>query len=236
MFIKTEFCESNLKQWLQNRKIIEKYTFKDEKIIFHQTIQALSYLHKKGNIHRDIKPSNILLKNEKSEIIVKLGDFGLVRRISDNDKNKDLTAQVGTPIYCAPETINQIYDTSVDIYSLGIVGLQLFSEENIFAIKGKIMRKEDVDSWLLLKDDYLASMLTKMIQMQHDDRPTAEGLLFHKFFKGGKDDFLLQRDLNYYREKNSQLSQKVDSQKKEIMELRSKLESYKSRCTCSNID
>ena len=58
---------------------------------------------------------------------VKLGDFGFaVQLTKQNDKLKDL---MGTPEYMAPELVRQeLYDTSVDIWSFGILCMELANE------------------------------------------------------------------------------------------------------------
>lgn len=81
--------------------------------------EALDYLHTQKPhklLHRDLKPENIFLTQTFSG---KLGDLGEARNQS---QNSDDMSRVGSPVYVAPEIIRgDAYDTSVDIYSLGIV-------------------------------------------------------------------------------------------------------------------
>jgi translation initiation factor 2-alpha kinase 3 len=52
---------------------------------------------------------------------LKIGDFGLA-----TDINKELKEQVGTPLYQSPEQIDGLpYDEKVDIWSLGLIFLEL---------------------------------------------------------------------------------------------------------------
>lgn len=84
--------------------------------ILRDIASALLYLHKQKLMHRDIKPSNILLTRDYR---AKLCDFGLVREV-DNEGNM---TNAGSSAYKAPEVIygSGVYNTSVDIFSLGRV-------------------------------------------------------------------------------------------------------------------
>lgn len=82
---------------------------------------ALLYLHSFADpvIHRDLKAQNVLLSNKW---IAKLGDFGASRVKSGSDTAVQMTAEVGTVSWIAPEVIRgDKYDQQVDIYSFGVV-------------------------------------------------------------------------------------------------------------------
>ena len=67
-------------------------------------------------IHRDIKPENIFVAKSGN---YKLGDFGIARTI---EKNNSELSRKGTYSYMPPEVYKgQLYDQTVDLYSLGIV-------------------------------------------------------------------------------------------------------------------
>lgn len=121
-----ELCTSSLRQWLHEEKNLSA-TSKPQQRIFYDLILALQYIHSKEIIHRDIKPENILIAGDndrKDDIRVKLGDFGLSRKITGT--GQCLTRKIGTEFYAAPETKNKHYDFRSDVYSLGLVVLELF--------------------------------------------------------------------------------------------------------------
>ncbi|KAK9238502.1 kinase-like domain-containing protein [Lipomyces kononenkoae] len=84
-----------------------------------QVLQGLVYLHDQGVIHRDIKGANILTTKEG---IVKLADFGVATRASDDPQ------VVGTPNWMAPEIILLNGATSAsDIWSVGCTIIELIT-------------------------------------------------------------------------------------------------------------
>ena len=84
-------------------------------------LSALQFLHSKGVIHGDVKPSNILVDALGR---VKLGDFGLARRASDEGGS----LLKGTTKYMAPELVSAQFGTvgpASDLYSLGFSAYEL---------------------------------------------------------------------------------------------------------------
>lgn len=72
------------------------------KILTLQMLDALKYLHGKGIAHRDIKPDNVLVQSRPPNLVVKLTDFGLSKRIQPEEETF-LRTFCGTILYCAPE-------------------------------------------------------------------------------------------------------------------------------------
>lgn len=86
---------------------------------------AMQYLHDKSIIHRDFKPLNIFLDDNYD---ICIADFGLSRKV---DENVYLTmADLGSPLYMAPELFTDTYDTytnRIDVFSFGISYMQYFT-------------------------------------------------------------------------------------------------------------
>lgn len=107
---------------VNKEKDIRLYSDKleDEKEVINLAKQigsAVMILHDNGYLHRDIKLENIFWDDEKK--IYKLGDFGVTKYIG----NGNAETVVYTNGYGAPEIgiqMDRPYNTSVDIYALGI--------------------------------------------------------------------------------------------------------------------
>ncbi|CAG2173484.1 unnamed protein product, partial [Oppiella nova] len=114
LYNQMEFCSQNL------RNILE---------VKPQIVESVQYLHDWDPqiIHRDLKPENILIiENAKKGRFVKLCDFGLA--VEHRTASQRHTKYLGTPDYMAPEVSmpQTKYGTKADIYSLGIIAMELF--------------------------------------------------------------------------------------------------------------
>ena len=109
-------------------------------------LRGLNYMHNRKPeklIHRDIKLGNLLITMSGR---VKIADFGLAKCIYDENldlkklssddlvslyDNGNLTNNVGTFKYMAPEIIIGSYDEKVDIWSAGVVLYELFTNKEL---------------------------------------------------------------------------------------------------------
>lgn len=93
--------------------------------VLKQSLQGLESLHANHRLHRDIKSDNILYDLRGR---VKLADFGFAVNLTK--ANQTRTSVVGTPYWMAPELIKaEDYDQKVDVWSLGITGLEMAEGE-----------------------------------------------------------------------------------------------------------
>lgn len=97
---------------------------------------ALTELHANAIIHRDIKPSNIMIS---SDGVLKLIDFD-ASRVFEVGKNQD-TVNLGTIGYAAPEQYGYSQtDVRSDIYSIGVLMLELLLGKILYQIKNMPLR------------------------------------------------------------------------------------------------
>jgi serine/threonine protein kinase len=102
----------------------------DIKNVMRLLLHSVKCLHDAGIVHRDLKPDNIMIDQGELRII----DFGLSKTINLEEKEK-MTNLVGTPHYMAPEIFSNSYDEKCDVWSLGVIAYQLFSQ-GMFPFEG----------------------------------------------------------------------------------------------------
>ncbi|MEM8733294.1 MAG: serine/threonine-protein kinase [Planctomycetota bacterium] len=87
-----------------------------------QAASALEHAHSKEILHRDIKPANLLVDSSDKLWVT---DFGLAKRILDENDLTSIFQTVGTPRYMAPEQAKGVADHRSDVYSLGLTLFEL---------------------------------------------------------------------------------------------------------------
>jgi translation initiation factor 2-alpha kinase 4 len=153
LYIIMEYCESTLIEAIEGADDKTIWTF------FSQTVKGLAHLrgHGHGIIHRDLKPNNIFAH----EGIVRIGDLGLATTTTTSSTTTRTTGHgkttssssdpqpskksfdVGTFLYQAPEvattTGNHGYDEKCDIYSLGVLLVEIFSKFDTAMERAKVL-------------------------------------------------------------------------------------------------
>uniref|UniRef100_A0ACD5VGT7 Uncharacterized protein n=1 Tax=Avena sativa TaxID=4498 RepID=A0ACD5VGT7_AVESA len=115
---------SSLDKWIFHEHPVFTLSWKTRRNIIMGIAKGLSYLHEECAqriAHLDIKPQNILLDDRFN---AKVSDFGLSKLISRED-SKVMTRMRGTRGYLAPEWLGSKITEKVDIYSFGIVIVEI---------------------------------------------------------------------------------------------------------------
>ncbi|CAG9561663.1 unnamed protein product [Danaus chrysippus] len=134
-----EYMDHDLMGLLESKMV--DFTESHNASIMRQLLDGLAYCHRKNFLHRDIKCSNILMNN-KGE--VKLGDFGLARLWSAEDRARPYTNKVITLWYRPPELLlgEERYGPAVDVWSMGCILGELFLKHPLFQANTEMMQLE----------------------------------------------------------------------------------------------
>ena len=102
--------------------------------ILHEVLKGLGYLHQHGIIHRQLRSSNILVDSQGA---VRLTDFGLSGHLVEHGERRSQrqTFVRGGIGWMAPEVLEQAqgYDSSADVWALGITAIELLAGEAPYA-------------------------------------------------------------------------------------------------------
>ena len=140
-------------------------------------------MHEHQICHRDLKPENFLFQEDSNDSEIKLIDFGLSKRFGSMVQTQTkvkLQTIVGTPYYVAPEVLSGDYDSSCDIWSLGIIlfillcGYPPFEGDNNKEIFKNVLKQklkfEDKD-WKNISAE-AKDLITKMLDKDPKTRIT----------------------------------------------------------------
>lgn len=102
-------------------------------VLMQQIANGLAFLHGEGIVHRDIKPGNILVTENpfSKRDIVKISDFGLSKFIDLDAVTSEMSSDVGTAVFKAPEfymrdtRLRIRYHRNVDVFSAGLTFLAM---------------------------------------------------------------------------------------------------------------
>ena len=134
LYFVMEYVEGeSLRQMLDREGRAEGERVQRSVTLLADLARALGYAHGQGVIHRDVKPENVLLDAPTGRAM--LTDFGVARAFaSGNDSDADSAVTrtgfvVGSPRYMSPEQAvgERELDGRSDIYSLGLVGYEMFA-------------------------------------------------------------------------------------------------------------
>ncbi|KAG9517214.1 kinase-like protein, partial [Aureobasidium melanogenum] len=119
LYIQTEFCENgNLKDFLTQTGFKGRLDdFRIWKILLEMS-QGVKCIHDAGFIHLDLKPANVLIDWEG---VLKIADFGMATtwpapRHIEGEGDRE---------YIGPEVLSGKFDKPADIFSLGMIMLEI---------------------------------------------------------------------------------------------------------------
>ena len=171
----------NLLQFLQRMK--NQLPLSEQLHICQAIAQGVAFLHyqKPPLVHRDLNSKNVMFS---AEGVAKIGDFGQ----SKLKQGVYLTStQPGMVLYMPPEALaggGSVYDESLDIFSLGVLMLEIGTQEppvqNLTGI-GIIseLKRRDKDLKKLDKTHPVRPLVLRCLKDKPKDRPKVKEVLEH---------------------------------------------------------
>ncbi|KAM3389274.1 hypothetical protein ACQJBY_011413 [Aegilops geniculata] len=130
LLVYEHMSNSSLDKWIFRKNQSDSLSWASRYRIILDVAKGLAYLHEECRqkiVHLDIKPGNILLDDKFN---AKISDFGLAKLI-DRDQSEVMTKVRGTRGYLAPEWLTSTITEKADIYSFGVVLLEIVSRRKI---------------------------------------------------------------------------------------------------------
>ena len=192
-----EKCDMNLKDYANKRNAPFKVEEIKAKFLKMNELFKLKEHH--NIIHRDLKLQNFLVKftnEKKTQYNLKLSDYGIgTFRLETNGIFSGMKGSLET---AAPEIIlgkTKIYESIVDIFSLGIILYQLSHNLNhpfgknqaeyLFYYKNNYENDNHIDIFFdkSIKDKDFKDLLNKMLKINPKNRLSWKEYFEHPFFK-----------------------------------------------------
>ena len=202
-FEDNEYCYFVM-EYIENGNLFEQPCWKNNKCfpsnevakIIKEIVCAVYYLHNMDPpiIHRDIKPENVLIDKNG---VAKLTDFGWSNYVDSNEIRR---TYCGTPVYLAPEMVNEIgHDEHLDIWCIGVLLFELLTGTVPFKGKDYESLNNNIVSLKIIwpKDisNTAKNLILKILKRDPDDRISLVDMLKHPFFREKLNNDHLEKEL-----------------------------------------
>jgi serine/threonine-protein kinase len=144
-----------------------------------EILESLVSIHQQGLAHRNLKPANLRRWEQSPNKKIVSIDFGFLKEIAVTMANPGQSVQpqhIGAVGYIPPQETGDWSEFSVDIYAVGMIGIQAltgFEPKNLPHDQqtGEIIwRFATPDKTMVEVSEGLASVLTKMVRHRVVDR------------------------------------------------------------------
>jgi len=138
------------------------------KLMMRQVSSALAHVHSKHVVHMDIKPENILIRLSRGQLVFQLCDFNIAQ-VGEGPFSLD-----GDKVYMAPEILNGRCFYKSDVFSLGLVYLELVNEAALprSGAAYRKLRRNNFEGWRI--DEIGRRMLERDVKVRCSSKEVAE--------------------------------------------------------------
>jgi serine/threonine protein kinase len=162
---------------LQRMNQMPTFTEKDAKAFMRQILLLLRTIHDYQLIHRDISPANLILTPKNDWAIV---DFSAAKITSKAASARPGTL-IGSGVYTAPEQLQGKSYPASDLYSLGVICLELLTRMHPFELYDPSESRWVWRDYLLQPvSDEFADLLDSLVADRVSDRPVNAKEALHK--------------------------------------------------------
>ena len=243
-----EFLPTNLTSCIEQYGVLPKEISYS---ILHDVALGLHYLHSQTPpiIHRDLSSNNVLLT---PNMTAKISDLGVARILNLTPLQVSrMTQTPGTPAYMPPEvmTANPKYDTSIDVFSYGILMIHIFSgrwpEPQVGAVStqksNRLIPVSEAERRKVFfetigNDNPLLNLIHKCIANHSKQRPNTTDIVKRlsdvvlRFPSTFPNRLAVLRQIEVYEEERRSLKRTFDQEKKELtMQLADKVRAVEEK-------
>uniref|UniRef100_A0ACD5WSU8 Uncharacterized protein n=1 Tax=Avena sativa TaxID=4498 RepID=A0ACD5WSU8_AVESA len=155
--------------------------WRDRYQIIKGICEGLCHLHEKRILHLDLKPANILVDNH---MVPKITDFGLSRCLDVKQTRAFTSNLCGSQGYLAPEFYSGQVAFASDIYSLGVIILEILTgqkgysdDENVIENWAKQLETSDHGDTLLEQVRVCTKMGIECMDLDPKRRPVLRDIV-----------------------------------------------------------